>query len=188
MKLVSWSNPSVRWAAGLGVMAVAYAAQPYRVVVVVGESMAPTYQSGNVIWVDSRVPDEIHRGDVVLVRTPEGVHVKRVAYIGGDRYYRWTDRFGVTDMVQTRPGRKSSRNLSTAEVPADHVYLMGDQSIRSVDSRHYGPIAQDQILGIVRGAAKAPDSSQVVFAPPAGPAKRPVELYCSPVSQTISRR
>ncbi|MDX2064479.1 MAG: signal peptidase I [Fimbriimonadaceae bacterium] len=186
MKVVSWSNVSVRWAAGVILAAVAYAAQPYRAVVVVGESMAPTFRNGSVIWVDSRVPAEIHRNDVVLVRTPEGIHVKRVAFVGGDRYYRWKDRFGVTDMVQTRPSRNSSRHLLTAEVPADHIYLMGDQSTRSVDSRHYGPVRRDQVLGVVPGAGPTPESSQVVFAPVARPAKRPVEVCCEPRMQPIS--
>lgn len=40
-------------------------------------------------------------------------------------------------------------------VPAHHFFVIGDNWWRSVDSRHFGPIYGDLIIGVVRGVTKA---------------------------------
>ncbi|MEA2195190.1 MAG: signal peptidase [Solirubrobacteraceae bacterium] len=78
--------------------------------------------------------------------------VKRVVGLPGDR-------IAVQDGHVIRNGRRASEpfaapcgggpecDLAPVEVPAGHYFLMGDNRGNSDDSRYWGPVPRDQIIG-----------------------------------------
>ncbi len=105
----------------------------YVVVTVRGESMTPTYRPGDRLLV--RRTRKVRRGEcVVFAEAPEqalaltaGWIVKRVVAVPGD------------------------------DLPAGQLAVRGDNPERSFDSRHFGPITTDRVLGVVLRPMRAPD-------------------------------
>lgn len=143
-----------------------YVAQLYRIH---GSSMTPTLHSGERVLVNKLAArlSLIHRGDVVVFRDPsdaETVMVKRVIGVPGD-----TVRV-VGDDVEVVPGRGGTHAIPTvapvaeasdvhAPVPptdggalslvlrsADY-FVIGDNRSGSSDSRHWGAVSADAIIG-----------------------------------------
>lgn len=79
-------------------------------------------------------------------------YVKRVVGMPGDR-------IAVQDGHVVRNGRRASEpfaapcgggpecDLAAIEVPAGHYFLMGDNRGNSADSRYWGPLPREQIIG-----------------------------------------
>ena len=132
----------------------AYSAQPFRPMVVSGESMEPTYSNWQLFVADRRLPT-LKRNDVVVVKTDEGTLLKRIAYVAGDSYLRWKDRDGSWDMVQMQPGKAiDDSRYRIMTVPADHVYVVGDNLIESRDSRQFGPVPISDVIAWLPGASE----------------------------------
>jgi signal peptidase I len=130
--------------------------QPFRPVVVTGNSMNPTFAPGQVI-VAKTVDKPLERGDVVLVRVNDTVMLKRVALIGGDRYLTSTHYgyriFPPNERVLAVMVRKGV-SLSEVRVPAGHVFVVGDNLNASTDSRNFGPVAVEDVMGRVLAPSK----------------------------------
>jgi signal peptidase I len=124
-------------------------------------SMVPTLQVGDRVLVNklSYRFGEVHRGDVVVFERPEGVGgdesikdlIKRVIAVGGDTVearnglvYVNGDR--VDESGYLEPGTPTD-NLPPTEVPEGHVFVMGDNRTNSQDSREFGTIDEDTIVG-----------------------------------------
>ncbi|GAB2506052.1 S26 family signal peptidase [Nocardiopsis aegyptia] len=120
------------------------------VVDVIGESMAPTFLDGDRVLVRRGRADALRVGDVIVFggplhgddrhgddRTPPepgrpAMVVKRVAALPGDP---------VPATVPTGDGRST--------VPSASLVLLGDNADRSIDSRVWGPVRADGVLGVV---------------------------------------
>ncbi len=59
----------------------------------------------------------------------------------------------VTHFVQLTPGVESPNSFDTIIVPADQYFVMGDNRDLSIDSRVFGYVFQDEILGRVNQVA-----------------------------------
>jgi signal peptidase I len=121
--------------------------QPYRPMVFVGESMAPTYRSGEfAITVPTN--GEFHRGDVVVIDMPGGPIVKRVAYLPGDEIVQmrmegeWND---LTEVSQPMPKRIDGVRYRKYRIPDGELYVLGDNRPVSMDSREFGPVDMEQV-------------------------------------------
>jgi len=137
---------------GTAVLALAYEAQPYRPIVVTGTSMTPTYQDWQLIWADKRVPD-VRRGDVVVVKSNEGVFLKRVAYVEGDYIFRKKAGSARFDLIQVQISPKAiNHTIDSIQVPENHVYVVGDNLGESYDSREFGTVDQKDIIAWVPNA------------------------------------
>lgn len=114
----------------------------FEYVIVSGNSMEPTFNNQDKIltsrayWLVGKIRD----GDVVVIKTPEneggkGYIIKRVHRMAGET----VDFLNVPE----------SHRLADGEyvVPEDSVYVIGDNRSVSEDSRKFGPVKMNQILG-----------------------------------------
>ena len=129
----------ILYAAGIALAALI---QPYRPVVVVGDSMWPTLQDGSVVLLDtrSRHGRNILKGDIVVVKVDGQIMVKRVLALDG---YTVAGFLGRDEAL----GRHRSRVMY--RVPEGHLLVVGDNRLDSYDSRDFGPVPKDAVIGKV---------------------------------------
>ena len=123
-------------------------------------SMAPTLQAGDRVLANKlayRV-GEPSRGDVVVFEEPArdgAAAVKRVAAVEGDRVFIRDGVLVVNGARQDEPylDREAvdSQFFGPVTVPADSVFVLGDNRADSRDSRHYGPVPEGELTGEVLG-------------------------------------
>ncbi|KAF3793109.1 Mitochondrial inner membrane protease subunit 1 [Nymphaea thermarum] len=107
--------------------------------VTTGPSMLPTLSiSGDILLVEhlSSRFGRIKVGDVVVATSPLNPQTricKRVIGLEGDRISYHPNSLGIF--------------ATSVTVPKGHVWLQGDNSLRSQDSRHYGPVP----FGLLQG-------------------------------------
>ena len=119
-----------------------------------GLSMEPHIDAGEYVLVNTfayRIGTP-HRGDVVAFK-PEGdargLFIKRVIALPGervriDRGVVYVDGTALQEPYVRYPDRRS---FPETTVPAGSVYVLGDNRAVSEDSRFFGPIAEDRLVG-----------------------------------------
>ncbi|GIU87771.1 MAG: signal peptidase I [Acidimicrobiia bacterium] len=125
------------------------------------ESMVPTLLRNDRVLVNKlsyRLHD-VHRGDIVVFEAPEGQEqddvkdlVKRVIGLPGEQIEARDGRVYIDGEPLEEdylPPGTVSENLPLTTVPADAVFVMGDNRSQSRDSRVFGPIPTDDIVGRV---------------------------------------
>jgi len=90
---------------------------PWFLVVVQGDSMSPTYTSGQVLIATSL--GHVQRGDVVIARTDDGTVIKRIAYVGGAQVPRTPEHLSVTNPYDMFAQPGSLGEGWRARVPAE---------------------------------------------------------------------
>ncbi len=136
--------------------------QPYRLGIVTGESMTPTLHSGQLLLIDRNYykHHKITRGDVISCRVNGKTLVKRVYALPGDEVIQLhcdSDDVGdiivrphmIIKVIQSFIERPTAMRVIRFEVDSDFVYLLGDGGSLSIDSRNFGPVPQNQIIGKV---------------------------------------
>jgi signal peptidase I len=126
------------------------------------ESMVPTLQKNDRVVVNklSYKLHEIKRHDIVVFTTPPMVNpefkdlVKRVIGLPGDKVQGKKGRLYVNGKVQDEDYLPAGDDGTTdafgpITVPPDTVWVMGDNRRNSEDSRVFGPIPQNTIVGRV---------------------------------------
>ena len=124
-------------------------------------SMVPTLEVGDRVLVNklSYKLHPVHRGDVVVFSRPKAVEgggenikdlIKRVIAVGGDTIEAREGQVYVNGRLIDEPylpngTRTDSLPLQT--VPKDRVFMMGDNRSDSQDSRVFGPIPTNTIVG-----------------------------------------
>jgi signal peptidase I len=124
-----------------------------------GVSMAPTLRSGDRCILNrfAYLTRDPMRGELVVLKDPEtgDLIVKRIvglpcetvimrndaAYVNGRRLFEpYASRFMPDD---TLPLGKAT------VVPRDCYFVLGDNRARSLDSRVFGPVTRESILGVI---------------------------------------
>lgn len=128
----------------------------YVVYNLIGVSMKPTYSDGDIVVLDTT--KEISRGDVIIFKfeseEPEynGTYVKRVVGMPGDKLSSDKDfNLKVNDKVYTNEVTKDNVKIvvdKTVEVSDNSYYVVGDNEDSSLDSRVFGEVDKDMIVGI----------------------------------------
>ncbi len=121
------------------------------------ESMVPTLEVWDRVLINKLAYDldEPERGDIVLFRSPDGGEdplIKRVIGLPGDTMEVRHDRLFVNGEPQSETYvndeyRKLQTTYGPLEVPADHVFVMGDNRGNSQDSRVFGPVPEENLIG-----------------------------------------
>jgi signal peptidase I len=122
-------------------------------------SMYSTLDKGDRVLVNklSYHLHDIHRGDIVVFERPPGVPdtgikdlIKRVVGLPGDVVEARDGVVYVNDRRLTEsyldPGARTV-NLERQKVPRHHVFVMGDNRGNSEDSRIFGAIDEDLVVG-----------------------------------------
>jgi signal peptidase I len=119
--------------------------------------MAPTLVAGDHVLVNKRAYREAppHRGDLVVFRAPRSgeLLLKRVVAVAGDQV-------GIEDGVLVVDGRRprepytdpdaiDSVYFGPVRVPPRAVFVLGDNRADSEDSRDFGAVPADDVLGRV---------------------------------------
>ena len=127
----------------------------FEIILVDGQSMFPTLHTNERVAIEkvsrySGLPD---RGDIIIVEYPNltGTYVKRTIGLPGETVEVRDSVVYINgvalkeDYINTEP----FDDMEQVIVPEGHVFVMGDNRARSLDSRtsYIGPISKDAIVG-----------------------------------------
>jgi signal peptidase I len=152
------------WAAScLLALLLVYLVCPFRLGIVCGASMEPTYHNGQAILVDRsyyrRHP--VARGDVILLRQDGRTLIKRVFALAGDSFHvlvcpdeAGVNRYIVDDQDVPRLRRvfrfaAAGRHVARIMIPSGGLYVLGDNTSASIDSRDFGTVPLTDVIGRV---------------------------------------
>ncbi len=136
-----------------------FVAQPYRVE---QQSMERTLEPDQYVLVDKLTPrfDDYKRGDIVIFDPPatwadaRGTpYIKRIIGLPGDRVAIRDGLVYVNDVALQEPYLYEGQPTvatgpdSTWVVPPNELFVMGDHREDSADSRVFGPVPHDRIIG-----------------------------------------
>ena len=99
----------------------------------------------------------IRRGDIVVFRyprNPEEAFLKRVIAVGGDRVeirggavYLNSNPIDEPYAVHRRPARSAVEQATAVVVPDGNLFVMGDNRDNSSDSRDWGFVPEQNVIG-----------------------------------------
>ena len=141
-----------------------FVAQPFEVQ---QQSMEPTLEQGDYVLVDKLTPrwDGYDRGDIIVFTPPAGwlgtdgtPFIKRVIGVGGETVEVRDDGFVYVDGIRLNEpyvfavdGVPEPTTAPTEParwlVPEGELFVMGDHRSHSQDSRQFGPIGVDDVIG-----------------------------------------
>lgn len=147
-----------------------FIAQPFEVE---QRSMVPTIAENEYVLIDKLTPrfDDYQRGDIVVFQPPPGFEqggvpfIKRIIGLPGDtvtldngRVYVTPAGGGRVQLAEPYVARnidggpeptlpKDAESTTEWTVPGGQYFVMGDNRPESQDSRFFGPIARDLIVG-----------------------------------------
>ncbi|MEK7079177.1 MAG: signal peptidase I [Patescibacteria group bacterium] len=128
-----------------------------------GASMDPTFNSGDYIFT-SKVTYKFrsyNRGDVVVFKSPRNPdieYIKRIIGLPGDKVMVKDSEVYVNGIKLTENYIAAKTNLwengfskngAEITVPDGELFVMGDNRPRSSDSREFGPVPEDGVIGQV---------------------------------------
>lgn len=114
-----------------------------------GESMAPTLEDGSHGMCFLKKDAEISRGDIIIARLNSELIVKRVIAVEGDSVLIDNGKVIVNgkELTEDYVKYKSSLDYVDVIVGQGECYVLGDNRSNSLDSRYFGTIAKEDILG-----------------------------------------
>jgi signal peptidase I len=136
--------------------------------VVEGESMTPTLQDGNLLFINKIGYQfgDLKRFDVIVFHANDKEdYVKRIIGLPGDTIKYEKDQLFINGKRFEEPfldsyqfsieGDQLTQDFTLQEitgeetVPEGHLFVIGDNRLGSFDSRHFGFIKIDQVVGKV---------------------------------------
>ncbi len=126
------------------------------------ESMSHTLEVDDKVMVDKvthRISG-VSRGDIVVFHRPANLQgttinelVKRVIAVEGDTIEAVNGQVFLNDVALNEPylvKQGTTRNLPKTTIGANQLFMMGDNRERSSDSRVFGPIPENTVVGHAR--------------------------------------
>jgi signal peptidase I len=124
--------------------------QPYRLVIVEGKSMAPTYADKST-HLAMRADGPLYRGEVVVLNSPVGTVVKRIVFLPGDQFVqiKMGDTWAYAGTKYVKHTNAPHVRVRTYTVLPGEVFVRGDNRLNSVDSTSFGPVPASNILDVL---------------------------------------
>ena len=152
--------------AAIAVGVVAFIAQPFQVQ---GASMVPSFFSGDYVLVDkvSYHFRSLERGEVIVFKNPENeseYFIKRVIGLPGEEVIIVEGEVYIDGKLLKEgylPSGTSSGGEADFILGSDEYFLMGDNRLQSRDSRSWGALEQDKVVGLVRARFWPPNELSV---------------------------
>ena len=118
-------------------------------------SMQPTLQIGDRILVTRYFWRPAERGDVVVFRSPGGdeLMVKRIVALGGDFVDALNGHLVMDGHAMPEPYLPAgavTAGVSPQRVPPDCYFVLGDNRLDSLDSRAWGVVPRNLLVGRAR--------------------------------------
>jgi signal peptidase I len=116
-------------------------------------SMQPTLQPGEFILTNKLIMrlGGLQRGDIVVFHYPNGVtsdYIKRVIGLPGDHVSIRQNRVYVNEQLLHEPYIMAEPATSGEyDVPADQYFMLGDNRNNSSDSRSWGFVSSNLVIG-----------------------------------------
>lgn len=110
-----------------------------------GESMKPTLNNHQLIMIKKQI-SHISKGMIVVMNSPEnGQTIKRIIATEGDCVQIINGALLINDLYYASVLSKDIKYI----IPQDHIFVLGDNINHSTDSRDWGPISKNEIIGIM---------------------------------------
>ena len=123
-------------------------------------SMEPAVLQGDFIFADKRYncpgcKHAIHRGDIAIFTYPNNrtlLYIKRIVALPGDQVTLGRSGIEVNGKPLADPAGSGSVPLpeQTVTVPPGQVFVLGDNRRESVDSRNFGCVPMQDVVGKAR--------------------------------------
>ena len=126
----------------------------YTTAVIEGDSMTPTLEAYDYVLVERGYESPL-RGDIVVYDSTDRHGnpirvVKRVVAVPGDTVRVESGQAyvnGVVEECQDCILYDGDTSIPEYTIPDGHLFVLGDNRPYSLDSRHYGPVPVEQIIG-----------------------------------------
>ncbi len=118
-----------------------------------GPSMQNTLKTGDKVLVNKFIYDlkDPERGEIIVFHSVEDKDlIKRIIALPGDTIEVKQNHVYINGKNIAEPYLASAITTSSfrsTKIPANHVFVMGDNRENSTDSRVLGPVAMDQVVG-----------------------------------------
>lgn len=113
----------------------------FKTVIVSGPSMEKTFKNGDRLLATRAywLVGPIRKKDVIVIKSEDGrgYIIKRVCYMPGETVDLWNSPRSEIWSIANGP----------YVVPQDAYYVLGDNRAVSEDSRSFGPVKKDRVLG-----------------------------------------
>ncbi|AXX64126.1 MAG: signal peptidase I [Lactobacillus sp.] len=134
-----------------------------------GRSMQPNFYNGDRVFAAPNA--DIHRGDIIIIDPPGSVEnkpfIKRVIGLPGDTITSKNDVTYINghainepylDPYKAKlksgqlltPDFSLQKSFGTKKVPRHSYFVLGDNRHQSVDSRVFGFVSHDRVIGVVK--------------------------------------
>jgi signal peptidase I len=120
---------------------------------VLGQSMEPTLHSSQRVVIE-KVSYRLHgprRGDIIVIDSPDQSEmlIKRVVGLPGETIEVKNGRVIIDGelLEETWTFRQGGGHFGPQTIPPLHVFVLGDNRGASNDSRNFGPVPIDDIVG-----------------------------------------
>lgn len=132
-----------------------------------GVSMQPTYEEGRLLSINKLGVyfTPLKRFDIVVFYPPNSdeIYVKRVIGLPGDEIHYKDDQLYVNNKAVNEPflPLKDNSNVTKltgnftleeitndTKIPKGYIFVIGDNRLQSRDSRHFGLVKMDDVIGI----------------------------------------
>lgn len=139
----------------LALLTIVYFTSPYRIIVVQGISMSPTFQNKQILVAKSiNNYQDIKINDILVCELEDNTIVKRVKYLENQIIYYYIDsntsEIKLIDnntykYLSTHPIIRNKSLIQKVIIPKNSIYLLGDNLNNSDDSRRFGALDWNNI-------------------------------------------
>ena len=114
-----------------------------------GESMDSTLHDGDIMLLDevSYRFSDIQRFDIVVIHREDEYLIKRVIGLPGEKIKYVDGKLYVNGKYVKEDFEHKKTNDFFAIIDEENYFVMGDNRTNSTDSRSFGTVSRDQILG-----------------------------------------